>query len=61
MTNSIPLTDLPVTKPEWRRDQYGRYLIVPPGGGKPEGYTRVTTVAKHARLRRRAGAVESDA
>lgn len=42
---SIPLTQLPAAKDEIRRDQYGRYLIVPPGGGKPEGYTRVTTVA----------------
>lgn len=29
-----------------RRDQWGRMYVVPPGGGKPEGYTRVTTVAK---------------
>jgi hypothetical protein len=29
-----------------RRDQWGRYLIVPPAGGAPVGYTRVTTVAK---------------
>lgn len=29
-----------------RRDRYGRYLVVPPNGGKPTGYTRVTTVAK---------------
>jgi hypothetical protein len=29
-----------------RRDQWGRYLIVPPNGGKPVGYTRATTVAK---------------
>jgi hypothetical protein len=31
---------------EPRRDQWGRYLVVPPTGGKPQGYTRVTTVAK---------------
>jgi len=29
-----------------RRDRWGRYLVVPPGGGKPTGYTRATTVAK---------------
>jgi len=31
---------------EARRDRWGRYLVVPPGGGKPQGYTRATTVAK---------------
>lgn len=31
---------------EPRRDGYGRYLIVPPQGGKPVGHTRVTTIAK---------------
>jgi hypothetical protein len=29
-----------------RRDRFGRYLVVPPTGGKPKGYTRATTVAK---------------
>jgi len=29
-----------------RRDRWGRYLVTPPGGGKPVGYTRATTVAK---------------
>jgi hypothetical protein len=29
-----------------RRDRWGRYLVVPPEGGKPVGYTRATTVAK---------------
>ena len=29
-----------------RRDRYGRYLVVPPDGGKPVGYTRATTIAK---------------
>lgn len=29
-----------------RRDRWGRYLVVPPDGGQPTGYTRVTTVAK---------------
>jgi len=28
------------------RDRYGRPLIVPPEGGKPIGYTRVSTLAK---------------
>jgi hypothetical protein len=31
---------------ETRRDRWGRYLVVPPEGGKPVGYTRATTVAK---------------
>lgn len=31
---------------EPQRDRWGRPLIVPPGGGKPVGYTRATTVAK---------------
>ena len=31
-----------------RRDRWGRYLVVPPEGGQPEGYTRVTTIAKSA-------------
>ena len=29
-----------------RRDRWGRYLVVPPTGGKPVGYTRATTIAK---------------
>ena len=29
-----------------RRDNYGRYLILPPNGKKPVGYTRATTIAK---------------
>lgn len=29
-----------------RRDRWGRYLVVPPEGGKPRPYTRATTVAK---------------
>jgi len=37
---SIPIPD------EARRDQWGRYLVVPPIGGKPVGFTRATTVAK---------------
>jgi hypothetical protein len=31
---------------ETRRDRWGRYLVVPPDGGKPVGYTRATTIAK---------------
>jgi len=31
---------------ETRRDRWGRYLVVPPQGGKPQGYTRATTIAK---------------
>ncbi len=31
---------------EVRRDRWGRYLVVPPNGGAPTGYTRATTVAK---------------
>ena len=44
MTNSISLEAL--GHDSTRRDQWNRYLIVPPIGGKPLGYTRVTTVAK---------------
>jgi hypothetical protein len=29
-----------------KRDRWGRPLIVPPEGGKPEAYTRVSTIAK---------------
>lgn len=38
--------DEPAIRTEARRDQWGRYLVVPPGKSKPYGYTRVTTVAK---------------
>lgn len=31
---------------EARRDRWGRYMVVPPNGGKPVGYTRATTIAK---------------
>lgn len=44
VTTSIDLDTLGIDTV--RRDQYGRYLIVPPQGGDPIGYTRVTTVAK---------------
>ena len=37
-------TDTPTT--ELARDRWGRPLIVPPEGGKPVGYTRVSTLAK---------------
>ena len=33
-------------RPEPRRDRWGRYLVLPPEGGKPVGYTRATTIAK---------------
>ncbi|HVJ98949.1 MAG TPA: hypothetical protein VNC41_19145, partial [Acidimicrobiia bacterium] len=46
MTSSIPIDNLASAADTVRRDQWGRYLIVPPGGGKPVGYTRVTTIAK---------------
>ena len=29
-----------------RRDQWGRYLVLPPGATKPVGYSRATTIAK---------------
>ena len=41
---SIPINQL--APPPVRRDRWERYLVVPPEGGKPEGYTRVTTIAK---------------
>lgn len=31
---------------EVQRDRWGRPYIIPPGGGKPIGYTRVSTLAK---------------
>lgn len=43
--STIPLAALPVDG-KWRRDQWGRYLILPPDGDKPTGYTRATTVAE---------------
>ena len=33
-------------RPEPRRDRWGRYLVLPPDGGTPVGYTRATTIAK---------------
>jgi hypothetical protein len=44
-TTSIPLDALPPPADPTRRDRYGRYLILPPGGDKPVGYTRATTAA----------------
>jgi hypothetical protein len=46
MTTTIPLSELGNSPEPSRLDQWDRYLIVPPTGGKPVGYTRVTTVAK---------------
>ena len=46
MSQSIDLNDLPATDDETRRDRWGRYLVVPPQGGDPVGYTRATTIAK---------------
>ena len=43
---SIPLSDIGTRHEIARKDQWGRYLIVPPAGGTPTGYTRVTTIAK---------------
>ena len=33
-------------RPEPKRDRFGRYLIVPRGGGKAQAYTRATTIAE---------------
>jgi hypothetical protein len=46
MADSIPLDDLPNVEDQTRRDRYGRYLVVPPAGGPPIGYSRATTIAK---------------
>lgn len=43
---SIPVSALPPGADGIRRDRWGRYLVVPKPGAPPEGYTRVTTVAK---------------
>ena len=44
---SLTLDDLtPEQSDTTRRDHYGRYKVVPPGGSKPVGYTRATTIAK---------------
>jgi hypothetical protein len=37
---------IPVLPDPIRRDQYGRYKVLPPEGKKPVGYARATTVAK---------------
>ena len=42
MNNDIILYNTPET----RRDRWGRYMVLPPAGHKPVGYTRATTVAK---------------
>lgn len=44
--DSIPIEELGSPNSDVRRDQWGRYLVLPPGEDKPVGYTRVTTVAK---------------
>jgi hypothetical protein len=44
--NTIPLSAFPSASSEIRRNQYGHYLIIPPGGDTPLlGYIRATTVA----------------
>jgi hypothetical protein len=43
---TIDITDIPAARPEPTRDRYGRPLVTPVDGGKPVGYTRVTTLAK---------------
>ena len=40
------MSQIIVDPPDARRDQWGRYKVVPPGESSPAGYTRVTTVAK---------------
>jgi hypothetical protein len=45
MIDAIPLSALPPPLDPTRRDGRGRYLIVPPEGGKPVGYQRVTRTA----------------
>ena len=37
------MSTITTVRTEIERDRWGRPLIVPPGGGKPKGYTRVTT------------------
>jgi hypothetical protein len=46
VTESISLDELPQSDDPTRRDRWGRYLVVPPQGGQPTGYTRATTIAK---------------
>jgi hypothetical protein len=45
VADGMTLVDID-TPQEVRRDQYGRYKVVPPDGGKPVGYQRATTLAK---------------
>ena len=40
------MDDIMNTGDTTRRDRYGRYLVLPPDGTKPVGYTRATTIAK---------------
>ena len=44
MSDSLSLVDL-IDTDETRRDRHGRYLAVPPAGGKLVPHSRVTTVA----------------
>lgn len=47
MTIALSAEDLAVEQLDTtRRDRWGRYMVVPPEGGKPTGYTRATTIAK---------------
>lgn len=43
---TIPASVDDLLRPEPKRDRWGRYLIASPTGGKPKGYTRVTTLTK---------------
>lgn len=40
------ITFAPIDAPDVQRDRWGRPLIAPPDGGKPEPYVRVSTLAK---------------
>ena len=40
------ITFAPIDAPDVKRDPWDRPLIVPPDGGKPEPYVRVSTLAK---------------
>tara|TARA_Y100000114_G_scaffold156365_1_gene183325 strand:+ start:8780 stop:9592 length:813 start_codon:yes stop_codon:yes gene_type:complete len=43
---TVEQTFAPVDAPDVPRDRWGRPLITPPDGGKPEPYVRVSTLAK---------------
>ena len=40
------ITFAPIDAPDVKRDRWDRPLIIPPDGGKPEPYVRVSTLAK---------------